>query len=61
MPELVKIPLSSAEYLVRFDRPYVGLISTERPRAFEAVVAALLPFNFSAGKYRDCDDRHIGR
>jgi hypothetical protein len=46
MPELVKIPLSSAEYLVRFDRPYVGLISTERPRAFEAVVAALLPFNF---------------
>lgn len=28
MPELVKIPLSSFEYIARFDQPYVGLIST---------------------------------
>jgi hypothetical protein len=46
MPELVKIPMASAEYLARFDRPYVGLIAGDRPRAFEAVVAALLPFDF---------------
>lgn len=46
MPELVKIPMSSAEYLVRFDRPYVGLLANDRARVFESVVAALLPFNF---------------
>jgi hypothetical protein len=46
MPELVKIPTASAEYLARFDRPYVGLIANDRPKAFESVVAALLPFNF---------------
>jgi hypothetical protein len=46
MPDLVKIPITSAEYQVRFDRPYVGLIANDRPRAFEAVVNALLPFNF---------------
>ncbi|MGO4884672.1 MAG: hypothetical protein ACLP59_28205 [Bryobacteraceae bacterium] len=46
MPDLVKIPMASAEYLARFDRPYVGLIALDRPRIFEAVVAALLPFNF---------------
>ena len=45
MPALVKIPLASAEYQARFERPYVGFIANDRPRAFEAVVAALLPFN----------------
>ena len=46
MPELVKIPTASAEYQVRFDRPYVGLIANDRPKAVEAIVDALLPFNF---------------
>jgi hypothetical protein len=45
MPELVKIPLASAEYLARFERPCVGFIANDRLRAFEAVLAALLPFN----------------
>jgi hypothetical protein len=46
MSELVRIPMASAEYVARFDRPCVGLIANDRPRVFEAVVAALLPFNF---------------
>src|SRR5512146_553525 len=46
MPDLIKIPMSSAEYVARFDRPYVGLIANDRPRVFEAVVTALLPFGF---------------
>lgn len=46
MPDLIKIPISSAEYLARFDRPYVGLIGNDRPRVFESVVTALLPFDF---------------
>ncbi len=46
MSELVKIPIASAEYQARFDRPHVGLIANDRPRIFEAVVTALLPFNF---------------
>ena len=46
MSDLVKIPMASVEYVARFDRPYVGLIANERPRVFEAVVSALLPFNF---------------
>jgi hypothetical protein len=46
MPEPVKIPSASAEYVARFERPYVGLIANDRPRVFEAVVAALLPFGF---------------
>jgi len=29
MPDLVKIPMASAEYLARFDRPYVGLIAND--------------------------------
>lgn len=45
MAELVKIPLAVAEYQARFERPYVGFISHDRPRAFEAVFTALLPFN----------------
>jgi hypothetical protein len=45
MSELVTIPLASAEYQARFERPYIGFIANDRPRAFEAVVAALLPFN----------------
>jgi len=46
MSELIKIPLSSAEYLAHFDRPYVGLIANDRPKVFEAIVSALLPFDF---------------
>jgi hypothetical protein len=46
MPELVKIPMASAEYLARFDRPYIGLIANDRPRVLEAILAALLPFDF---------------
>src|SRR5579864_8964881 len=46
MPELVKIPMASAEYQARFDRPYVGLIARDMARVLEAVVAALLPFGF---------------
>jgi hypothetical protein len=44
MPELIKIPLASAEYQARFERPYIGFIGHDRPRAFEAVLTALLPF-----------------
>jgi hypothetical protein len=46
MPELVKIPIASADYLARFDRPYIGLIGNERVRVFEGILAALLPFDF---------------
>lgn len=46
MSELVKIPMASAEYQARFERPYIGLIANDRPRIYEAVVAALLPFKF---------------
>ncbi|SRR6266511_1235199 len=45
MSELVRIPLASTEYQARFQRPYIGFIGHDRPRAFEAVLAALLPFN----------------
>jgi len=44
MAELVKIPLASAEYVARFVRPWVGFIGIDRPRAFDAIVTALLPF-----------------
>ena len=46
MAELVKIPSASAEYQAIFDRPYVGLIGDDRPRVIDAVVLALLPYNF---------------
>jgi len=45
MAELVKIPSASVEYAARFERPYVGFIGYDRPRVFEAVLTALLPFN----------------
>jgi hypothetical protein len=45
MADPVKIPLASAEYQVRFERPHVGFIGHDRVRAFEAVFTALLPFN----------------
>jgi hypothetical protein len=45
MPELVIIPSSSAEYEARFERPYIGFISYDRARAYEAVLTALLSFN----------------
>ena len=45
MAELVRIPFASAEYQACFERPYIGFIGLDRPRAFEAVVTALLPFN----------------
>jgi hypothetical protein len=44
MAEQVKISLGTAEYVVGFDRPYVGLIGTERQRVVEAIVLALRPF-----------------
>ncbi len=46
MPDLVKIPLSSAEYQARFERPVIGFVGADRPRAVEAVIDALLPFGF---------------
>ena len=46
MPELVKIPSASAEFVARFDRPYLGLLVSDRPKVFEAVMMALLPFDF---------------
>ena len=46
MPDLVKIPLASTEYQARFERPSIGFIGLDRPRAVEAVVDALLPFGF---------------
>jgi hypothetical protein len=46
MPDLVKIPLASAEYQARFERPSIGFIGVDRPRAVAAVVDALLPFGF---------------
>src|SRR5687767_6891128 len=45
MSELVKIPLANAEYQVHFERPHIDFIGLDRPRAFEAVLTALLPFN----------------
>lgn len=67
MPELVKIPAATAEAVARFDRPYIGLLASDRAKVFEALVAALLPFNFrlanteivSAG--RPADDKVIFR
>ena len=44
MPEPVKIPMANAEYRAHFERPCVGLIANDRPKVFEAVLAALLPF-----------------
>lgn len=46
MPELVKIPAATAEVVARFDRPYVGLVISDRAKVFEALVTALLPFGF---------------
>jgi hypothetical protein len=46
MPHLIKIPAASVEYQARFARPCIGFIGTDRPRAAEAIVDALLPFNF---------------
>lgn len=46
MPELIKIPAATAEVVARFDRPYIGLLVTDRARVFEAIMMALLPFNF---------------
>ena len=37
--------MSSSEYQACFTRPSIGFIGLERPRAFEAVLTALLPFN----------------
>lgn len=45
MSESVKIPFASTDYQARFEHPYVGFIGLDRPRAFEAVLTALLPFN----------------
>jgi hypothetical protein len=45
MAELVKIPFATSEYHARFERPYIAFIGLDRPRAFEAVFTALLPFN----------------
>lgn len=45
MAELVKIPFASSEYRARFEHPYIPFIGLDRPRAFEAVFTALLPFN----------------
>ena len=46
MAELVKIPAASAEYVAKFDRPYIGLLVGDRPAVFEGILNALLPFNF---------------
>jgi hypothetical protein len=46
MADLVKIPLASTDYQARFERPSIGFIGVDRPRAVEAVVDALLPFGF---------------
>src|SRR5215813_13821434 len=45
MAELVRIPFANSEYQARFERPYIGFIGLDRPRVFEAVLTALLPFN----------------
>jgi hypothetical protein len=46
MPELVKIPMASAEYQAHFEQPNIGFIANDRQRVFEAIVTALLPFKF---------------
>ena len=46
MPDLIKIPLASTEIQARFEQPCIGFIGLDRPRAVEAIVSALLPFNF---------------
>lgn len=46
MPELVKIPAATADIVARFDRPYVGLLVGDKIKVFEALVTALLPFDF---------------
>jgi hypothetical protein len=45
MAELVKIPYATSEYQARFERPYIAFIGQDRPRVFEAVLTALLPFD----------------
>jgi len=45
MAELVKIPFADSVYQALFGRPYIAFIGHDRPRAFEAVFTALLPFN----------------
>jgi len=46
MAELVNIPAASADIVARFDRPYIGLLAGDKIRVFEALLTALLPFNF---------------
>ncbi len=46
MPDLIKIPSAAAEIQARFERPCIGFIGADRPRVVEAIVSALLPFNF---------------
>jgi hypothetical protein len=45
MAEVVKIPFATSEYQARFERPYIAFIGRDMPRAFDAVLTALLPFN----------------
>jgi hypothetical protein len=46
VPDLVKILSAAVEYQARFARPCIGFIGNDRPRAVEAIVDALQPFNF---------------
>jgi hypothetical protein len=46
MPDLMRIPLASADYKACFERPAIGFIGSDRPRAAEAIIDALLPFGF---------------
>ena len=49
MPELVNILSAVVEYQVLFARPCIGFIGNDRARAVEAIVDALIPFNFRLG------------
>ena len=43
MAELVQIPLANAEYVARFERPYIGFIANERARVIEASLTPCSP------------------
>jgi hypothetical protein len=44
MAERVKIPAASAEVIARFDRPYIGLLTSDKAKVLEGLLVGLLPF-----------------
>jgi hypothetical protein len=47
MSAQVKVPFASAEYQVRFTRPIIKFIGTDRVAIIQAIVDSLVPFGFA--------------